>query len=173
MWLYPGERSLTGIVAQFVDRARQQTLWILHDGNTDAIVRHRPLPTSKLDRRIQYVKSGHNQRSFLSWRSSPMQISPTSMAQSLPCYRQTSIHPISPLDFPTSSFPPLSAPSVSAALRPDTPRIRHKLISIIVQYLEDSGYYASALHLRDELRLHISQASSRSRQLIKLRSAIT
>jgi hypothetical protein len=31
----------------------------------------------------------------------------------------------------------------------------------------------SALHLRDELRLHISQASSRSRQLIKLRSAIT
>jgi WD40 repeat protein len=64
-------------------------------------------------------------------------------------------------------------PDLNAALRPDDPRIHNELLSAIVQYLEDSGYFASALNLRDEVRHRISQTSNRGKQLLKLRSAIT
>jgi len=69
-----------------------------------------------------------------------------------------------------STLPP--RPDLNVAMKPDNPKIRNELISMIVQYLEDSGYIASALNLRDDMRLIIAKESSRCRLLLKLRSVI-
>ena len=66
-----------------------------------------------------------------------------------------------------------SRPDLNAALNPDDPKIRSELLSMIVQYLEDSGLYASALNLRDEVRFRAAKDFTRTKQLIKLRSAVT
>ena len=65
-----------------------------------------------------------------------------------------------------------SRPDLDAALQPDDPHIRAQLLSMIVQYLEDSGLYASALNLRDEVRYKVSRDVARSKQLVRLRSAV-
>jgi WD40 repeat protein len=57
--------------------------------------------------------------------------------------------------------------------RTDDPHIRSELLLMIVQYLEDSGYFASALNLRDEVRLRVAQGTARGKQLVKIRDAMT
>ena len=65
-----------------------------------------------------------------------------------------------------------SRPDLDAALQPDDPRIRAQLLSMIVQYLEDSGLYASALNLRDEVRYKVACDVARSKQLVRIRGAV-
>lgn len=67
----------------------------------------------------------------------------------------------------------LSRPDLSSALHPDDPRIKSEILSMIVQYLEDSQYYASALNLRDEIRLQCAHDMQRGKQLTALRGSIT
>ncbi|KAK8899617.1 hypothetical protein M9Y10_001933 [Tritrichomonas musculus] len=67
----------------------------------------------------------------------------------------------------------LSRPDLSSALHPNDPRIKSEILSMIVQYLEDSHYYASALNLRDEIRLQCAQDMQRGKQLTALRGSIT
>lgn len=64
-------------------------------------------------------------------------------------------------------------PDLNTALHPDDPKIRIEILSLIVQYLEDQCFHASALNLKDEIRLKIANFSARHRQLKKLRGAIT
>jgi hypothetical protein len=64
-------------------------------------------------------------------------------------------------------------PDLSSVFRTDDPHIRSELLLMIVQYLEDSGYFASALNLRDEVRLRVAQGTARGKQLVKIRDAIT
>lgn len=61
---------------------------------------------------------------------------------------------------------------LNKALAPKSPKIRNEMVTMIVQYLEDSGYFSSALNLRDEIRLKIIKDSTQNRLLVKLRSAI-
>ena len=63
-------------------------------------------------------------------------------------------------------------PDLNVAMKPDNPRIRNEILSMIVQHLEDSGYISAALNLRDEMRLKIAKDSARNRLLLKLRVAI-
>ncbi|OHT14240.1 WD repeat protein [Tritrichomonas foetus] len=67
----------------------------------------------------------------------------------------------------------LSRPDLKTALHPDDPCIKSEILSMIVQYLEDSKYYASALNLRDEIRFQCAQNTHRGKQLAKLRGSIT
>jgi WD40 repeat protein len=62
---------------------------------------------------------------------------------------------------------------LETALRSNNPHIRNELLSMIVQYLEDAGYFSSALNLRDEVRLLVANDSARGKALVKLRGAIT
>ena len=67
----------------------------------------------------------------------------------------------------------LARPDLKSALHPEDPVIRGEILSMITQYLEDSGYYASALSLRAEVRLCCVQNAQRGKQLRRLRGSIT
>ncbi|KAH0787986.1 WD repeat protein [Histomonas meleagridis] len=67
----------------------------------------------------------------------------------------------------------LARPDLEAALQKDDSHIKNEVLSMIVQYLEDSGLYASALNLRDEVRHKVARSTLSRKQLVKLRDAIT
>lgn len=67
----------------------------------------------------------------------------------------------------------LTRPDLRSSLHYDEPKLKNEILLMIVQYLEDSQYYASALNLRDEIRLQCSLDTQRGKQLTTLRSSIT
>ena len=64
-------------------------------------------------------------------------------------------------------------PDLESALSHQDPHIKNEFLAMIVQYLEDSNYFSSALNLRDEIRLKNAHNTVSCKQLMQLRSAVT